>query len=314
MNDTQYLRYWGKQMLPKGMLQNKLYIGAPNGNQDKYHGQCAYTCMDCICDMDITYFIFNKDSCEYRKAISSDESNLHFICKDGKLINSDGIKLYASEVINGSLIVSGGIYNEKKYKIIIVENGFLILMDNNVFVPFEDVFFCKKMNCSTIFEYNIKLTPILQHWFFVYDSNPMHLSKQKEIVRIHNYKTKSKFLSEIKIAFYENNGLPIKINCNDDKCVYVSLFLSKFFNNTAPIFQNSFEQSQEKHDINSVAFEQIIKWMKQLVMEDRFPDVDELFENNQINIDEWIHICDYCNIVDLLKDFFRDIKLSIENN
>lgn len=310
MDYTQRLNF-SDNKLPKGMLKDKLYIGTPTGIYLQKR-----SCSDCINDKDIIYFMFDAGYCSYRDPIKNDDSNLHFICEDGKLINENGIKFDTSEVINGSLIVSGGIYNEKKYKIIIVENGFL--MDNKVFVPFEDVFFCKIINYIELHYYNIKLTPLLQHRFFDDDSNPIYLVTQKEIVRKHNYKINSKinsnFFREIKIAFYENNDLPIKINCNDNKCIYVSLFLSKFFNNAAPIFQNSFEQPHEKHDINSVAFEQILKWMKKLVMENRFPDVDELFVDNQINIDEWIHICDYCNIVDILKYFFRDIKSSLENN
>lgn len=171
-------------------------------------------------------------------------------------------------------------------------------MVGNTYIPFDNVYFCEYVSHKYGSPYHeIKFTPLLQHGFF---SN-FNISIQK-IINRHNLKiTNSPLMNEIKQKYYDYNEQPFTINCGNET-IYMDKYFGLFFKDLSLIRECN-------HNINIDAFRQIVKCMKKLVVENKFPTEKELMLDTRINAEELLHICNYFKVIDLLVQFFEDINL-----
>lgn len=121
--------------------------------------------------------------------------------------------------------------------------------------------------------------------------------------------------------FIEDPLTCVAVNCNQNnttnsqdnvhKINMPSYLIYLFDNDNSPIWAGSgFSQDNIGHDIDADVFKLIMKWLLNLVMRKTLPTVDMLIEQ-EMNIDEWIHITDYFNIPVFI-DLFTKLKKSLE--
>lgn len=99
--------------------------------------------------------------------------------------------------------------------------------------------------------------------------------------------------------------------------VKVPLYLRQFFSQElisgrtkclSPIFVSGFEESDkgQSHDIDISVLKLMIKWLLNLMIKRQYPSAEEIV-NNDVDLNQWIYVCDYIGL-DLFKNLFEKIR------
>lgn len=251
----------------------------------------------CFCTIDSKHIWKNK-----RLIKCSDEiiSEIFYIMGGGCVYN---------DVVDADVRRRG--YGNIKYtKIRLDPDRNIIVAANDDFFTFDDCYVALYHDQISYRKYKVKIVKLTTCEPFASEISLPEYYKIKSIKP--NLKNMITIINDCRKLFYVNGVNHIIVKCVGGT-VEVPLFLKPMFGDHSPIFhQKEWSNSlNDCHDVNFKSFKLIVQWLFMLFLEQKYPDVDMIIQN-ETNVYEWIHISNYFDIPFFL-DYFTKIRECLSN-
>ena len=238
--------------------------------------------------------------------------NIYFATKDGCLENTSEKLHYPDQLTPGKdySVVFGGHFFDKNDKLQLVK----LFYDskNCVFetiygdrFSIHNTYIVTPLEQLDVYTYNTKLQPFLQRDEYRFLDRPAYWSELTNFILKYE---PPEFLDQCLQAYQDDLLGHTIIRCTDTEVVFPN-YLKAFLGKHSPIYYKGIfgaSGPESYHEITGSELKFIVDLMIVLVMRKQMVSVDKLIKT-EINIDEWIHICDYFDIP-YFENFFKQIR------
>jgi len=304
--------YLGESFSKPNVRLGSVVFGLPDLNShdyenklEAYYGMCSFTKANHVC----------MSGCS--KPLTR-QTELNFVTPDKKILNTTTNETISLSEIKGNckkkIIFCGGYHYANateepvlKKCLINFPEGFFLL-DDGTKVPFHMCHVALEYRKQGVFKYEVEVVPLTTIEPFCYSEK---LSGFAEVTAILTTMPIPNVSYAYK-AFLSSDDCPKQVSCADFP-VSVPVYLQSLFGKKSPVFSGTTEKFGIKctHEPRTDGFILLVKWLKHLVMKEKFPSCDELIAHD-MNIDEWIYIANYFDIP-VFEELFGKIKGVIES-
>lgn len=300
--------YLGKQMLFLGLPHNISYIMSKFYNvhdpQANGHG------IVCIGKLHHNIICSNSDD-------PLPLQNIYFATKDGSIQSASEKLQYPTQLIPGHdyAVAFGGYIFDEEGKLKLVK--IFYDRENNLFetiysdrIAIHDTYIVTPMEKLSTYKYNVKLQPFLEREEYKFLDSPAYWPSLFNFIDTYPHPD---FLDQC-YQIYEQDLLGhVIIRClndniqdyNIDQIIFPN-YIRPFLGPHSPIYYHGAYEQKSYHEISSPELRFIIRALIKLIMRKQLININEL-TSTEINIDEWIHICNYFDIP-YFEKFFREMK------
>lgn len=243
-------------------------------------------------------------------------SNLELVTKDGKFFSCSDGKLTNFPVppLEDHYVCFDGYYFDAEgqpelKKCFLDTKQMCIVLTNNTRLPLSLCSLARERSKIETFKYEIELVCLTTFEPFKFSDKPENYAKIHHIVVASN---KPNIENTRKCFLDDTQNIYVIFPCHGGNVRVPQYLRSMFGFHTSVFGTNSGFGIRGEHTVDIKTFELIVRWLKQLIVTAEYLSCDELLEH-EMNIDEWIAVCDYCDIHCLLQ-LFTGIKTELENN
>lgn len=208
-----------------------------------------------------------------------------------------------------ALIVGGHILNHEKWELkhTKLKNGYFTDNDENKY-SFENCFVAINNFYSISNTYDLKLINFSEFYQSNFNSTVYYLKLWSKNIEIPN-----EIVSQCITMQLDDPISFTLINCENGN-LELPNYLKPFFK-TAPLFAGNEFNHKGTHDINYDTLKLFRRWLILVIINNEFP-IHEFINNKdsetkELNLDEYIHVADYCGI-SIFYDLFTLIKTNNE--
>jgi hypothetical protein len=238
-------------------------------------------------------------------ASSSDDPlprrDIYFATKDGYLESSSERLQYPNQLTPGkdySVAFGGQIFDsEGKLKLVKLyydsKGGAFETIYGDRF-SLHNTYIVTPVEKLGTYKYNVKLQPFLQRAEYAGLNRPAYVAELTNVIKKYPLPT---FLDQC-LDIYQSDMIGhVIVRCSDSEVVFPN-YLKPFLGDHSPIYHHGNYGTlnpESYHEITGSELKFIISLMTLLMMRKELISVDKLI-TDEVNIDEWIHICNYFDI------------------